>query len=92
MNRLLMLAGLAVMTAGCSATPQVTRESMTLGEAGIEGMECRRETVIGSSFKRTICAAPETWARFDAQKRQEAERYMDSPRQQSNVNKFGRAQ
>ncbi|MBU6319328.1 MAG: hypothetical protein KGS00_06710 [Alphaproteobacteria bacterium] len=92
MNKPLVFAGLSLLAAGCAATPQVTRETMTLGEAGIEGMECRRETIIGSSFKRTICASPETWARYDAQKRQEAERYMDSPRQQSNVNKFGRAQ
>lgn len=92
MIRFLAVAGLAFTAAGCAVSPQITRETMTLGEAGIEGMECRRETIIGSSFKRTICAAPETWARYDEQKRLEADRYIEAPRQQSNVNQFGRAQ
>jgi hypothetical protein len=88
----LVLAAMSALAAACAATPQVNRETAMLGETDLEGLVCRREPVIGSNFKRTICASQETWRRYDADKRQESERYLDNPQQQSNVNQFGRAQ
>ena len=33
----------AITLAACSSVPTVTKERMTLGEANIDGMDCRRE-------------------------------------------------
>lgn len=60
----LMLTAAALVT-GCSMTPIVTKQRMTLGEANIEGMECRWQTPPGSSIPKNYCAKPEYWARFD---------------------------
>jgi hypothetical protein len=92
MIKRLSFAAVALMTAGCATEPTVTKERMTLGEARIEGMECRRTTPIGTTFKRTICASPEAWARFDAERLAETGLLFDKARSLQNVDKFGRSQ
>ncbi|HEX5008101.1 MAG TPA: hypothetical protein VFV70_13370 [Hyphomonadaceae bacterium] len=63
-----ILAALAVI-AGCSTVPTVTKETTTLGEANISGMECRRGKPIDTNLPRTICASPKAWAAYDEQAR-----------------------
>jgi len=82
----------AVAVGGCATSPTVSKERMTLGEARIEGMECRRTAPIGSLFKRTVCASPEAWAQFDAERRSETDLLFDKARSMQNVDKFGRSQ
>ena len=81
--------GLAVMASGCM-TPTVTKARMTLGEANIEGMECRRDTPIGTAQPRTICASPEAWAKVDKDARRESELAFEQGRSRANVGAFNR--
>jgi hypothetical protein len=85
------LAAIAVaLTAGCSTTPSVTKQRMTLGEANIEGMECRREKPIGTNRPRTVCASPEAWAAFDAQAAYESDLAFQKARSGANSGPFNR--
>jgi hypothetical protein len=65
MTRTFLVVSTVAFLTACSATPLVTKERMTLGEANISGMECRRETSIRSSMPKTTCASPELWAKYD---------------------------
>lgn len=80
MARTILLAGLVVLTAGCAVTPLVTKSRMTLGEAGIENMECRREVSISSNIPKTICAEAGTWKAWDTQEADKSERFIDIAR------------
>ncbi|HVY87604.1 MAG TPA: hypothetical protein VG942_01955 [Hyphomonadaceae bacterium] len=82
-------AAIAV-TVGCTTTPAFTRERMTLGEAGITGLECRREQELGSTFKKTICAKPEDWKKLDDKQRRETDLVFDIGRSGQNTNHFNR--
>lgn len=80
----------AVASAAGCATQVIAKDRMTLAEADIGGMECRKETPIGTNKARTICASPEAWAKFDAKQKQEAEYDMESVRSGHYVNAFRR--
>lgn len=93
MFRTILLAGLgagAIAISACSTTPLVTRETMTLGEANIEGMECRKDRPPDTNIPRTICASPEAWAAFDDRRRRETEDLLAEGRKYANVGRFNR--
>ena len=84
----LALAAIAAVSA--CATPDVTKQRMTLGEANISGMECRRETPIGTNMPRTVCASPEAWAKFDEAARYENFLAEQKARSGTNAGAFNR--
>jgi hypothetical protein len=90
MRTALIFAAACLAASACSMTPTVTKSRMTLGEAHIEGMECRREAPIGSNAPRTVCASPESWAKYDKAQRQESEYAFQQARQRANVGSFNR--
>ncbi len=90
MKRVLILAGLAAAVSACSTTPTVTKQRMTLGEANIEGMECRVERPIGSVVPRTVCASPQAWANFDKAAAYETSLARQAAREVNNVGAFNR--
>ncbi len=76
---------------GCISTkPLVTKQTMTLAETDITGMECRRDTPPDTNIPRTICATRESWATFDQRRRLETEALFTEARQYSNVGRFNR--
>lgn len=83
------MATVALVTA-CTTTPTVTKQRMTLGEANIEGLECRREKAITTNVPRTICASPEAWARYDKAALYETSLALQAGRSVSNVGRFNR--
>jgi hypothetical protein len=93
MFRTILIAALgaaATVVSACSVTPSVTKQTMTLGEANIEGMECRRERAPDTNIPRTICASPESWAVFDEKRRRETAELLAEGRKTSNVGRFNR--
>jgi hypothetical protein len=86
----LILSAAFLGTTACTMTPTVTKQRMTLGEANIEGMECRRDKSIGTVMPKTICASKESWAQFDAKALAESEAVFSSQRQAANVGRFNR--
>jgi hypothetical protein len=90
MTRTFLMLTAAVLVAGCSMTPSVTKQRMTLGEANIEGMECRRERPMGTNLPRTVCASPEVWAKFDAAARYESDLAFEKARSGANSGPFNR--
>jgi hypothetical protein len=82
--------GLLGLVAGCVTEPVVAKQRMTLGEANIEGMECRREKPMGTAQPKTICADPDAWARYDAAARYESELAFQKARTTSNAGAFNR--
>ncbi len=90
MRMLLAPAFCAAALAACSATPLVSREKTTLGEANIEGLECRRDRAIDTNIPRTICAAPQAWAKFDERRRQESADLMAEGKKYSNAGRYNR--
>jgi hypothetical protein len=87
MRIVLALAAFAAVAA-CSTTPTVTKERMTLGEANISGMECRRARPIDTNLPRTICANPSSWAAYDKQARTATDDLLSRGRELGNA--FGR--
>jgi hypothetical protein len=87
MRTVLALAAFAAVAA-CTTTPTVTKQRMTLGEANISGMECRRGKPIDTNLPRTICASPEAWASYDEQARRATDELMFRGRELGNA--FGR--
>lgn len=93
MLRIALLASIVTATlvvSACSTTPLVTRERMTLGEANIEGMVCRKDKPPDTNIPRTICASPETWAVFDERRQRETAALMAEGRKYANVGRFNR--
>lgn len=92
MLRTALFAALAATTvvSACSTTPLVTSEHMTLGEANIEGMECRKDRPPDTNIPRTICASPEAWAAFDERRRRETADLLAEGRKSGNVGRFNR--
>jgi hypothetical protein len=86
----LILSAALLGTTACTMTPIVTKQRMTLGEAKIDGMECRREKSVGSSMPKTICTSKESWKQFDAKALAESEALFDRQRQATNVGPFNR--
>jgi hypothetical protein len=84
MTRIFLVASTAVLLAGCAATPLVTKERMTLGEANISGMECRREVSVRSSMPKTTCASPELWAKYDKAEAGKTELFFSGIRDDDN--------
>lgn len=85
----LMLAATAFMV-GCSATPSVTKQRMTFGEANVSGMECRRERPMGTVMPRTICASPLAWAEYDEKQRLESDLLFQYTRSRATSGGFNR--
>ena len=83
------LSVLALTLTACAATPAYQRETTTLGEVDISGLECRDEAPITSLRKRTVCASPEQWAEYDALQRERIEDF-DRNRTSAGRNPFGR--
>ncbi len=97
MTRELLFSGLflgmsaaAIALSACSVTPTVTKQRMTLGEANIDGMECRRDVPIDTNIPRTICASASSWAAFDEKRRRETDAILAEGRQNANVGAFNR--
>ena len=89
MIRTALILGAACLGASaCSLTPTVTKSRMTLGEANIEGMECRREVPIGSNQPRTVCASPQAWAAYDRNQRLASEDLFRETRTRNAVTRF----
>lgn len=80
MARTILLIGLVALTTACAATPLVTKSRMTLAEAGIKDMECRRETPTNSQIPKTTCAEPSLWAAWDKREAEKSERLIDIAR------------
>jgi hypothetical protein len=83
-----LLASLGLVLSACNAVPTVTKERMTLGEANIDGMECRRDRPPDSSIPRTICASPAAWAAFDERRRLETDDILAEGRKAANVGRY----
>lgn len=90
MSRTVLMLTAAAVIAGCSATPSVTKQRMTLGEANISGMECRREKPIGTVMPRTICASPLAWAEYDEEQRRESDLLFQYTRSRPTAGGFNR--
>jgi hypothetical protein len=90
MARTFLVVSTAVLIAACAAMPTVTKERMTLGEANISGMECRRDRPINTNVPRTICASPQAWAAFDENHRLAAQDLLAEGRKNANVGAFNR--
>ncbi|HEV7694629.1 MAG TPA: hypothetical protein VGO52_27575 [Hyphomonadaceae bacterium] len=86
----LILAAACLGASACTMTPTVTKQQMTLGEANIEGMECRREAATGSAVPKTMCASPESWNRYDRKMQAASDAVLDRQRQATNVGPFNR--
>jgi hypothetical protein len=89
MRTVLMLAAFVAIM-GCTTAPSVTKQKMTLGEANISGMECRREKPIDSNLPRTICASRQAWAAFDDARRIDTDDILAEGRKHANVGPFNR--
>jgi hypothetical protein len=89
MIRTFLILAVAATATAC-ATPSVSKQRMTLGEANIEGLECRHETPIGTVFPRTICASAEAWTKFDARARFENDLAFQKARSGQNAGAFNR--
>ena len=90
MVRIALMLTVVGVLAACSTQPSVTKQRMTLAEANIEGMECRRETPMGTNMPRTVCTSPEAWKRFDAYARYESELAFQKARTGANSGPFNR--
>ena len=91
MNRtILILAGLGVSAALMGCATSIDKQKMTLGEANIEGMECRREKPIGTQFYQTVCASPEAWAQYDEATEYETDLAFEQGRSMQNAGAFNR--
>ena len=90
MVRIALLLAAAGFAAGCTTVPTVTKQKMTLGEAHIEGMECRPDIPLGTNMPRTICASKAAWAKFDADERYESELAFQKARSGANAGPFNR--
>ena len=84
----LVLAAACLGASACSMTPLVTKSRMTLGEANIKDMECRRETPIGTAQPRTVCASKEDWAAYDKKARYASEDLFQEVRTRNTVTRF----
>jgi hypothetical protein len=89
MMRTVLVLAVVLAVSGC-ATPSVTKERMTLGEANISGLDCRREKPPGTNMPRTVCASPEAWEKFDAAARYENDLAFQKARSSSNAGAFNR--
>ena len=90
MDRTALILTVAAVLVGCSATPIVTKQRMTLGEANIEGMECRKDAPPDSNIPRTICASSRAWAAFDENRQRETDAILAEGRRNANVGAFNR--
>lgn len=81
---------LAALVAGCSLTPSVKKQTMTLGEIDMSNLVCRRDTPPDSNVPRTICASPQSWAAFDENRRRETDDILAEGRKHANVGAFNR--
>jgi hypothetical protein len=86
----LILSAACLGATACTMAPTVTKQRMTLGEARIDGMECRRDTPMGSNQPRTVCASPDAWAKYDKAARLESEKMFQEARSRANVGQFNR--
>jgi hypothetical protein len=77
MLRTILLVGLIGLTAGCSATPLVTKSRMTLGEANIDDMECRRGLLQGSNIPKTVCASEAAWNASEKRQADLSQAFLD---------------
>jgi len=68
------------LASGCSMTPSVTKQRMTLAEANITDMKCRRGASTGTSIPKTVCADPAIWAKYDAHNADESDKFIDEAR------------
>lgn len=81
---------LGVLVSGCSLTPTVTKQTMTLGEVDMSNLVCRRDTPPDSNVPRTICASAESWAAFDSNRLRETDEILAEGRKHANVGAFNR--
>jgi hypothetical protein len=88
--RIFLLSSISLLVAGCAATPNVTRERMTLGEANIDGMKCRREASGASSIPKTICASPALWDRYDKSEAEKSDVFLDDVRETTDNRRLDR--
>jgi hypothetical protein len=77
MFRTIFLVGITGLTAGCSLTPSVTKSRMTLAEANISDMECRRGATTGTSIPRTVCASEKSWNSYDKKRADDSEQFLN---------------
>jgi hypothetical protein len=72
----------AAILAGCATTPAAlyNKEVTTLGQVDMTGLVCRTDQVTGSIRKKTYCASPEMWARYDARMRDQSDAIYDISR------------
>jgi hypothetical protein len=82
MLRAVALVGLIGVAAGCTATPLVTKDRMTMAEAtaGMENLQCRRVLQTGTSIPKQMCAEEATWKRYDASHQEDSDRFLDQAR------------
>ena len=79
--RPIAIAALASLTlaAACSTNTSITRERTTLTPTQIAemGLECRKETGIGTTIARSICASPEAWKQYEEDGTEDSRRVFD---------------
>jgi hypothetical protein len=89
MTRIVLMLAAGALLAGCATEPKITKETMTLAEANIEGLECRIDNPMGSNMPRTICASPAAWAKYDRNQEFNTDKMLENGRSSPN-NAFDR--
>jgi hypothetical protein len=87
MRRTLGTLAVGLLLAGCATAPAPSyiKEVTTLGQVDMTGLVCRTDQVTGSMQKKTYCASPEAWAKYDARMAQKNDDLFAYNRSQTNV-------
>ena len=80
-HKLLPLAGVAILVAGCAASNNADTQDLA-DTAGKTVRECRYSEGTGSNMRHRVCATQEEWAAYDAsEKEQDTEDFFRQARE-----------
>ena len=90
MIRTCLVAAVAVLAAGCTMTPTVTKVSTTMTPREIReaGLVCKQIVPIDSNVPRTICASQAAWDSYNERARVATDDLLAKGRELGNA--FGR--
>jgi hypothetical protein len=77
-RRLILGLATLALAAGCATTrPVVSRTETTLAQVDMTGLVCRYEAPTGSNMKRSVCASPDQWKKYDEANQAQSEYLLD---------------